>query len=187
MSFELSIPKTRKEYFMAIAAGGTPGTDFPARYEVAPVIEHVYYKYEETLTGGAATSGYAYSKGISDFVEPGGFTMVVKINGKETTHDLLTGRWTNADGYYLEYNERASAQYIVGITSETELSGSALDVVVETSWDDDSDTGTPLQPKTVEEAYYANLAQINVASALSKMQIKTRKDQYLNALINATD
>ena len=76
MSFELPIPKTRKEYFMAVAAGGTPGTDFPER---------------------------------------------------------------------------------------------------------------TLQPKTVEEAYYADLANVDVSTALSKMHVKSRKDQYLNAMINAAD
>lgn len=183
-TFNLPVPKTRKEYFMAIAAGGEPGVDFPVKYDRKPEVKHYDYTYEETLEAIEADGEYAYAKDISDFVTPSEAPSV-KINGKNATQDIVSGRWSNEDGYLLGYNQDDQV-WFTGILSETELSGDALNVTVETFWDDNSDEGDPLSPKTIEEAYYANLAQVDVATALSKMQIKTRKDQYLNAMIQAS-
>ena len=166
--FELPKPRTRKEYFMAIAAGGVPGEDFPARYDVQPVVEHKSYEYEVTLVDQHAVSDYLYSADISNFTDPLSFTgdMIVKINGKAAQYSELGENWENADGYILFYTGKTDRTWSVEIASETELSGDALNVTVETSWDDDSDPGTPIQPHTIEEAYWATVAQITVSAAL---------------------
>lgn len=186
MSFKLPTPKTRKEYFMAIAAGGVPGEDFPARYEVAPVAEYCDYTYEETLSATTSDSGYKYKKSILEFnsIPESATNVVVTINNKVATKS--GEKYVNEDGYTLARRTGILPGYDVYIVSETELSGDALNVTVETSWDALS-KGTPLQPKTVEEAYYTNLAEIDVATALASMSIKTRKDQYLNAIIKPDD
>ena len=178
--FNLPAPKTRKEYFMAIAAGGVPGTDFPVRYES---IKNVYNKYEETLEAGGTDIGYLYEATIEDFVEMSKDKIIdeplVKINGKDALYNAESQLWANEDGYALYYG----TEMIVGIESDTELTGDALNVIVEVSFN----TALPLKPKTVEEAYFANLGDMLDLDDLASMKIKTRKDQYLNAMIADLD
>lgn len=191
VKFELPIPKTRKEYFMAIAAGGVPGTDFPERLESPNIITTVENTYVENL-GHVKGTTYKYTAAINNFVEPltlvGYEAWVVKLNTKQASFvgSDRDPRWafTDSTGNIHElYYEDRSHEWVVSITTDNiELMLSALtDYTVYVAWDEVV-PGAPLQPKTVEEAYYANLAHIRVKA--ESFTPKTRKDQYLNALIN---
>lgn len=183
----LPIPKTRKEYFMAIAAGGVPGTDFPERLESPDIITTVENTYVETLEH-AGTTTYKYAADINNFVKPTVLAyerLVVKLNTKQASFvgSDRDPRWAFTDGagnlHELYYDGRDSNWKVSITTDNVELPPSALiDYEVYIAWDK-AVPGTPLQPKTVEEAYYANLAHIEVAESFTP---KTRKDQYLNAL-----
>lgn len=187
MSNELPNPRTRKEYFMAKASGMVPGVDMPIRYEVAPVMEHKSYEYEATLVDQHYQSGYYYRVEITDFVFPsllewGDEGLLVTINGKAAEYDDYNGAYINEDGYGLVMDISGDAFYAYN-ESETELTGDALKVTIETSWDEESE-GIVLQPHTVEEVFWAGFGGSQIETSLPTFpKPKTRRDKYIEMIL----
>lgn len=180
------VPKTRKEYFMAIAAGCDPGTDFPERWERKPIYSSEEDSYEVTLSDGSGAGPYHYFSAINNFVDLQ--DMVVVINGKNAP--LIDGKYKNEDGYFIyqTVDRQGNMYWEARVVSETELSGSALNVTIETSGYIIEDEGLPLMPKTMDEEFYAFFGDQHyyygsLVFDLGMFPLKSRKDKYQQAIM----
>lgn len=184
VEFELPIPKTRKEYFMAIAAGGVPGTDFPERLDTPDKIVENLASYEESLEHVGTTSNpYVYAAEISNFIGPMPdysdiADWTVTIDGKSAEWNSTEYKWETSTGYRL-YKDGRSNNWVIRIEVAFPREFSRP-IIIMTSHKM-LEPGIPIQPSTIEEAYWARVAKLDVVKTFIP---KSRKDKYLNALIN---
>lgn len=178
---DLTEPKTRLEYYLAVACGAVPGEDIPSMYDG---VENVYHKYEETVEFDSEDEGvYSYMAEIENFIEPDPITILgnasVKINGYDAELDGQSWTYDDANGTFYRVALDGGDWY-VGIASPTQLSGDALNVIVEFSWTED----TPIQPKTNIEHYIAALAGLYEGDL---PEPKTAKEYFIKTFVENND